>query len=167
MPVPSTAPLLPADYIALIKKGVSAIVASRDAAHRPSLMRAVGADISDDGRQLTLFVSRTQAAQLLQDIAAVGVVAVVFSQPLSHRTVQLKARSAMLRPADSGDLPLLQRYRASMEQEIGAVGHGPDFVQAMLAWTLDDLVAVRCAPEQAFEQTPGLRAGTALGPFPP
>lgn len=156
------AALLSVEHIAMIRKGVSAIVASRDAQLRPSLMRAMAADIRDDGGLVTALVARSQAVQLLQDIAATGAVAVVFSEPLSHRTVQLKAASAQMRPADAGDLPLLERYRASMEQEIGAVGHPAAFVRAMLAWRLDDLVAVEFAPEQAFDQTPGPRAGRAL-----
>lgn len=156
------AALLSAEHIAMIRKGVSAIVASRDAQLRPSLMRAMAADIRDDGSQVTAIVARTQAAQLLQDIAATGAVSVVFSEPLSHRTVQLKAASAQLRPAGADDVPLLERYRESMEQEIGAVGYPVAFVRAMLAWRLEDLVAVEFAPEQGFDQTPGPRAGRAL-----
>jgi len=162
MPPPATPALLAPEHIALIDKGVSAIVASRDAALRPSLMRAVGTGISADGTQLTVFVTRSQSRQLLQDIAANGEVAVVFSQPTSHRTVQLKARRATLRAATEADRPLLQRYLASMEQEIGAIGHAPIFVRAMLAHRLDDVVAIGFAPEQAFDQTPGPRAGAPL-----
>ncbi|MBS0429652.1 MAG: hypothetical protein JSR41_20415 [Proteobacteria bacterium] len=161
---PSDAALLSPDHIALIDKGVSAIVASRDAALRPSLMRAVGATISPDGRQVTVFVSRSQSRQLLLDIAATGEVAVVFSQPLSHRTVQLKGRRATLRPAGDADVPTLRRYLASMEEEIGAVGFGPAFVRAMFAHRIEDLVAIGFAPDEAYDQTPGPRAGTALPP---
>ncbi|HZF82019.1 MAG TPA: hypothetical protein VE084_00910 [Burkholderiaceae bacterium] len=161
MPSPDAALLSP-DHIALIDKGVSAIVASRDAGLRPSLMRAVGATISADGREVTVFVSRSQSRQLLLDIAAAGEVAVVFSQPLSHRTVQLKGRRATLRPADDADGPALRRYLASMEEEIGAVGFGPPFVHAMFAHRLDDLVAIGFTPAEAYDQTPGPRAGTAL-----
>ena len=106
------APLLSPEHIAMIDKGVSAIVASRNAANRPSLMRAVGAGISADGTEITVYLSRSQSRQLLQDVAATGHVAVVFSEPLSHR--------------------------------------------------LEDTVAVSFVPEQAFDQTPGPRAGSAL-----
>ena len=125
-------------------------------------MRAVGADISADGTRVTVFLCRSQSRQLLLDIAATGQVAVVFSQPVSHRTVQLKAGRAALRAAGEADLPRLARYLASMEQEIGGVGFDARFVHAMLGFELDDLVAVEFAPEQAFDQTPGPRAGAAL-----
>jgi hypothetical protein len=156
------APLLSPEHIAMIDKGVSAIVASRNAANRPSLMRAVGAGISADGAEITVYLSRSQSRQLLQDVAATGHVAVVFSEPLSHRTVQVKARAAQLRAADDSDLPLLRRYLASMEQEVGSVGFGPTFVRTMLACSIEDTVAIRFAPSQAFDQTPGPRAGSAL-----
>jgi hypothetical protein len=146
----------------MIDKGVSAIVASRNAANRPSLMRAVGAGISADGAEITVYLSRSQSRQLLQDMAATGHVAVVFSEPLSHRTVQVKAQAAQLRAADDSDLPLLRRYLASMEYEVSCVGFDAVFVRAMLACRLDDTVAIRFSPTQAFDQTPGPRAGSAL-----
>ena len=157
------APLLLApEHVAMIDKGVSAIVASRNAANRPSLMRAVGSGISPDGAEITVFLSRSQSRQLLQDIAATGEVAVVFSEPLSHRTVQVKAQAAELRPAQASDLPLLRRYLASMEHEVACVGFDARFVRAMLACPLEDTVAIRFRPSQAFDQTPGPRAGTPL-----
>ncbi|MGO4394950.1 hypothetical protein AB4Z46_26700 [Variovorax sp. M-6] len=155
-------PLLSPEHIAMIDKGVSAIVASRNAAHRPSLMRAVGAAIAADGSEITVYVSRSQSRQLLQDIAATGHIAVVFSEPLSHRTVQVKARRAELRAATEADHPLLRRYLRSMEYEVGCVGYDIPFVRAMLAFALDDVVAIRFSPTEAFDQTPGPKAGSAL-----
>lgn len=155
-------PLLSPEHIAMIDKGVSAIVASRNVAHRPSLMRAVGAGIAPDGSEVTVYVSRSQSRQLLQDIAATGHIAVVFSEPLSHRTVQVKAGRAELRAATEADEPLLRRYLRSMEHEVGCVGYDIPFVRAMLAFTLDDVVAIRFNPTAAFDQTPGPKAGSAL-----
>ena len=155
-------PLLSPEHIAMIDKGVSAIVASRNAAHRPSLMRAVGAGIAPDGSEVTVYVARSQSRQLLQDIAATGHIAVVFSEPLSHRTVQVKAGRAELRAATEADEPLLRRYLRSMEHEVGCVGYDIPFVRAMLACRLDDLVAIRFNPTEAFDQTPGPKAGSAL-----
>ena len=162
MPDAPSRPLLCTDHIALIGKGVSAIVATRDARCRPSLMRAVGATITPDGRCITVFVSRSQSRQLLQDLADTGQVAVVFSEPLSHVTVQVKARDAQMRPAGVDDLPRLRRYLASMEHEVGCVGFDARFVRAMLAWRLEDVVAVSFTPSEAFDQTPGPKAGRPL-----
>ena len=97
--------LLGPSHIAMVAKGVSAIVASRDAALRPSIMRAVGSHISGDGQEVTVYLRRSQSEQLLQDIAHTGEIAVVFSVPSTHQTLQLKARRATQRPAHDGDLP--------------------------------------------------------------
>ncbi|MGD9943001.1 MAG: hypothetical protein AB7L76_11870 [Burkholderiaceae bacterium] len=162
MTAAAPASLLHPEHIAMIDKGISAIVGSRNAANRPSVMRAVGTGISADGTEVTVFLARSQSRQLLQDLAATGEIAVVFSEPLSHRTVQVKARRVRLRAADEGDLPLLRRYLASMEHEIGCIGFDARFVRTVLAHRLDDTVAVSFAPEQAFDQTPGPGAGSAL-----
>ena len=111
--------LLGPSHIAMVAKGVSAIVASRDAALRPSIMRAVGSHISGNGREVTVYLRRSQSEQLLQDIAHTGEIAVVFSVPSTHQTLQLKARRATQRPATDGDLPVLQAYLQSMVQEVG------------------------------------------------
>ena len=72
----STMPaLLSPAHIALVDSGISAIVASRDAQLRPSLMRAVGTHISADGQQVSVFLRPSQAGQLLADLAAGGPIA--------------------------------------------------------------------------------------------
>jgi len=154
--------LLTPDQIAMIDRGVSAIVASRDQALRPSLMRAVGTSISDGAREITVWLARGSARQLLLDLAATGQIAVVFSEPATHRTVQLKGSRVTTRDATPADRPALARYLASMEQEVGRVGYGPRYVQAMLGHRLEDTVAVSFVPDQAFDQTPGPRAGAPL-----
>ncbi|MDP3619927.1 MAG: pyridoxamine 5'-phosphate oxidase family protein [Ramlibacter sp.] len=154
---------IPADIVAMMARGISVIAASRDALSRPSVMRAVGSLVEDDAGRITIFVSRRQSAQLVQDVSANGHIAVVFSEPATHRTVQLKATNARVRNADATDQPALSRYLASMEIEIARVGYGAHMTRAMLAHRLEDLVAITFAPEQAFDQTPGPKAGAALG----
>jgi hypothetical protein len=157
------APRLPADSLAMMRRGVSVIVGSRDANLRASLMRAVGSEVSEDGSVITVFLARPQSRQLLQDIAATGQIAVVFSEPSTHRSVQLKSSRCEVRNATEADRPVLARYQASMEHEIAQVGFPPEVTRAMLAHRLEDLVAVSFTPQQAFEQTPGPRAGAAMG----
>ena len=154
---------LPADLVAIMARGVSVIVGSRDAKLRPSIMRAVGSRVEANGQDVTVYLSRSSSRQLLQDIAATGQLAVVFSEPSTHRTVQLKASRAEIRQAVDADAPVLAAYLKSMEHEIQQVGFAPPLTRAMLAHRLDDVVAVRFTPEQAFDQTPGPRAGAALG----
>ena len=156
------AALVPADLLAMMMRGVSVNVASRDLAMRPSLMRAVGSSVAADGRTITVYLSRRQSRQLVQDVAATGCIAAVFSEPATHRTVQVKATRAVLRNAEPADEPVLAAYLASMEHEIQRVGHPPALTRAMLAHRLEDVVAISFEPEQAFDQTPGPKAGARL-----
>lgn len=154
---------LPPDLVAMMARGVSVIVGSRDARLRPSIMRAVGSRVDAGGQSITVFLARKQSRQLLQDLAATGQLAVVFSEPSTHRSVQLKASRVDMRAAEAGDVPVLQAYLRSMEHELGQIGFDVSVARAVLAHRLEDVVAVRFVPEQAFEQTPGPRAGAAFG----
>lgn len=158
----AASPLLSADLLAMMVRGVSVNVASRDAALRPSLMRAVGSDVAPDGSRITVYLARSQSGQLLQDIASTGQLAVVFSQPSTHRSVQVKATAATLRPAAEADRAVLARYLAAMEREVASVGFPPPLTRAMLAHRIEDVVAVTFTPQEAFDQTPGPRAGKSL-----
>jgi hypothetical protein len=163
VPEPTAVAAIPPELLAFMERGVSVHAASRDPSLAPSVMRAIGSHVEEGGRRITVFVSRRQAAQLLQDLANDGPIAAVFSEPATHRSVQVKASRCTLRDGGAQDAPLLARYLASMEREIQRVGYPPHMTRAMLAHRPEDVVAITFAPEQAFEQTPGPRAGTALG----
>jgi hypothetical protein len=164
MSAASTPRLLSDAHIALIAKGVSVIAASHDFANRPSIMRAVGSSIAPDGRAITIFLSRPQSRQLLADVASTGRIAVVFSEPSSHRSVQVKGVRAAIREGGPEDLPVLHRYLKSMERELALIAFGPEFARAMLSHRLEDLVAITFEPVSAFDQTPGPKAGSPLAP---
>lgn len=151
----------------MVGRGVSTIAASRDLQMRPSIMRAVGCVLEDDGISVTIFLWRPQSRQLLQDLAATGHIAVVFSEPISHRTVQLKAlKIEETRAATEADKPALARYLRSMQHEIGLIGFPPAYTNAMLHYAFDELVAVRFVPTLAYDQTPGPKAGSDLAAPP-
>jgi hypothetical protein len=156
--------LLTAEMIAMVQGGVSTIVSACDAALRPSIMRAVGSTIADDGRWVTVYLARRQSRQLLQDIAASGRVAVVFTHPASNRALQLKCAVARSRNPDTADRAILARYLLAMEKEIAEVGFPPLLTRTMLAHEFDDIVAVEFEPLEAFDQTPGPKAGAPVGP---
>ncbi len=167
MSEPRMPALLSPAHVALIAKGVSVIAASHDLANRPRIMRAVGSSITADGRSITVFLSRPQARQLLADVATTGRIAVVFSEPSSHRSVQVKGVQASIREGGPEDLPVLHRYLKSMERELAQIAFGPEFARTMLSHRVEDLVVVTFEPVAAFDQTPGPKAGTALPSTPP
>lgn len=147
----------------MMRRGVSVIVSSCGIDPSPSLMRAVGSEVSADGQRITVFLSRQQSARLLQDVARSGRVAVVFSEPHSHRSVQVKSDRARVREATADDASGLQRYLQAMQGELARVGFGADFAAAMLAHRIEDVSAIEFTPGQAYDQTPGPKAGQRLG----
>jgi len=153
---------IPADLIEMMARGVSVNVASPHARQRPSVMRALGSSLDAVQGRVTVYLSRAQASQLVLDVSSTGYIAAVFSEPFSHRAVQIKATRATLRNADASDVPVLARYRESMEREVQKVGHPAGVASAMLAHRIEDLVAISFEPELAFEQTQGPKAGSAL-----
>lgn len=161
-PMNPTVPPLKPEFLAMMTKGVSLILSSCDHALTPSVMRAVGSHVEDGGRCITAFLARRQSRQLLADIASSQRVAAVFSQPSTHRTVQFKSRRVRLREVVPADLPLIERYRLSMEDELAALGYPYGLASAMLAHQADDLVAVVFEPDEAFDQTPGQHAGQRM-----
>jgi hypothetical protein len=64
--------LLPQDLLDMMDRGVSVIVSSCSASLKPSVMRALCSRVAPDGDNITVYVSRTQSAQLIQDIRDTG-----------------------------------------------------------------------------------------------
>jgi hypothetical protein len=140
----------------------SIIVASRDAANRPSLMRAVGARLSAARDEVTVLLARPQSVQLLADLAASGFIAAVFSEPSTHRTLQLKGRDARIEAAGADDLALLAPYADNLAAELSSIGIEDRLARALIATDPGEVVAVRFTPSEIYDQTPGPKAGAAL-----
>lgn len=155
-------PVLDAAYAAFIQGGVSIYVASRGAGNVPTLARALGCRVSPDRRRVTMLLSRSQAAALLEDVGATGAIAAVFAQPSTHRAIQLKGSDAALAPVDEGDRDIMARLARAFAAELTPLGYSEALVQAMLACDPEDLTAIAFTPDAAFSQTPGARAGAPL-----
>ncbi|WP_119293031.1 pyridoxamine 5'-phosphate oxidase family protein [Azohydromonas sediminis] len=148
---------------ALMAGPVSIIVGSRDAALRPHLMRAVGCRLDEDRRRVTVLMSAAGSGEVLADLRANGMVAVVFSEPSSHRTLQVKGRDATVGPCGADDAAHAERHLRGFVDEIGHIGFAAVVAHTLLAHQ-GDLVAVRFTVDEAFEQTPGPSAGEPLPP---
>jgi hypothetical protein len=157
-----TVSLIDADHAAFVQRGVSISAAACGRNNMPSQSRAKGCRLSYDRLTLTLFFSASQAADLLRDIRDNGAIAVVFSEPPTHRTVQLKGKDARVSPMLDGDLRIVESYCDAFVQSLEPLGYSPPTIRTMLAYRPDDLVAVSFTPAQAFSQTPGPGAGEPL-----
>jgi len=153
---------LDAELAAFIQGPVSVHVASRDARNTPNLARALGCRVTPDNRRVTLFLQASHGATMLADFRDNGAVAVVFSRPTTHRTVQLKGRDASLEALQDDDGVRIARYREAFVAELAALGYDASLPRTLLAGPRSDFVAVSFSVSAAFEQTPGPGAGAAL-----
>lgn len=160
--MPCTDPLIDTELAAFLCGAVSMLVATANTQRQPSLVRALGCRLSADRRELTLLLARSRSAPVIAGLQSNPAVAVVFSQPSTHRTLQLKADAATLEPAADGDAALAGAYRERMVPELARVGMSEAFTRAFLAFAEDDLVALRLRPTVAFSQSPGPQAGQLL-----
>ena len=159
---PASGIVLDPDLRDFVQGGVSIVAASRDAGNAPSIARGRGCRVSADGRAVTILLAVSQAGRLLADIGASGAIAVVFSEPSSHRTVQLKGNDARVVAGARDYADLVVGYRAALAADLNRIGFGDAYVQALLYADAADLVAVTFTPAAAFTQTPGPNAGALL-----
>lgn len=161
MPQPDLPAWFDADRAAFMQSGVSMSLGARDARLRPSVTRGVGCRVLSDG-EVRLFVNAPQAGTLLDDVIATGQVAVVFSDIISHRTLQLKASDARVQPLDPADHAAVDAYARAFAAIIVGCGYPAAIPQAILHAPVADRIAIAFRPQEGFEQTPGPQAGQRL-----
>ena len=165
--MPSLPPLrLDPDLARFVMGGVSINAGSASAEGHPSLCRAFGCRTHGDDTAVVFF-SRLAAADLLRDVAAGRSLAVVFSDPPTHRTLQVKGSPLEVRPLEVAEQEAVAAYRTAFVARLAPLGFPEPLVRALLDCPDGDLVAVRFRPEAAFIQTPGAQAGSALGAAQP
>lgn len=155
--------LMDAEVRAFIQRSVSINVAARLGADVPAVSRAYGCLV--DGPELILIVQPQQAAEVLAGVAENGVVAAVFSQPSTHRTIQLKGDDGRTEPLQPGDREEVTAYLNSFRDELRQFGFEDVFMDGLLSGgASEQLLRLRFTPSTAFDQTPGAKAGQALRP---
>jgi len=98
---------------------------------------------------------------VLADLRANGRIAVVCSEPTTHRTLQLKGDDAqVLECGDDGEA-LVERHLQRFTDELADIGLPAEVARTLLRRD-DGLVALRFTVRQAYDQTPGPQAGAAL-----
>lgn len=155
-------PLLDDELAAFVCREVSITVASCDDDRIPHLARGTGCRISPDRRQLTVLLAAPAAAEVLADVCSSGRVAVVFSLPATHRTLQLKGVDAVVVSAAPGDAEHAARHADAFASGLELLGYSAAVIRSVLQAAPAELVAIRFTPSFGSLQTPGPEAGQAL-----
>ena len=126
------------------------------------IQKGAKAFLKKEYQWVSVFVVARQAERVLADVRATGLAAVVFSEPCTHRTVQVKGENAVAGPLEEGDWPVIGAYPDLAVAELAPLGYPEGWIRKVFECTPAQMVAVRFAPGSAFAQTPGPNAGRRL-----
>jgi hypothetical protein len=154
--------ILTDDVLEFLQHRVIVSLASRNAEYVPSVVRCIGFRVHPTTQVVSVFIVARQAERVLADIRATGLAAVVFSEPCTHRTVQIKGEGAVAGPLEDGDWPVIGAYPDRAVAELAPMGYPEAWIRKVFECTPARMQAVRFAPGSAFAQTPGPRAGARL-----
>lgn len=158
--------VLDTEHAAFIQGAVSISLASRGPDNLPNITRGIGCRVARDRKSITVFVAADQSAGLLADIRANGAIAVIFSDPDSHRSVQFKGTDAAAALPTRSDARVLADYCDAFVSCVQKLGFSRPAIQQLLASPLDEVLALTFTPDAAFSQTPGPAAGAPLQVHP-
>lgn len=150
------------DLAAFCQSGVSVVLGSASFG-RPVVGRGVGCRIDAAG-QVRVLVRRPANAALLAAVAGGAALAVTFTEPSTHRSIQLKAAGAAIAEPEAPDASAAARQAAHLAAELRTDGYSELVADAYCSFDTAELVALDFVPTDAFVQTPGPSAGTALTP---
>lgn len=151
--------MITTDLQQLLESGVSMLVGTRDAQCRPCCMRGMGARVAAAGAELVVFLPDATSAATLANLRDNGRIAVCFSRPFDHHSVQIKGRLSDLAPATADDHAWIERYRGGLAESLAFVGLPVSTTLRIAHWPSH---AARFRVEHLFVQTPGPHAGQPL-----
>lgn len=161
---PTTA-VLDAEHVAFMSEGaISSAVAGRNATNQPSLTKALAVRVRADRRVVEIFVDAERSVAVLQDLRAGGPIALVCSEPMSHRTIQVKGPRADFEPLSPGDAQFVSEKVAAVVEHVAPMGYRVDVLRVYFSFTPSALTKIVFTATAAFLQTPGPGAGAPLKP---
>jgi hypothetical protein len=153
---------LDVEHATFIQGGVSVVIASSDASLDPDVARGCGCRVSRDRRRVTVLLDDRRGERVLADFQSNGRIAVVFSRPSTHQTIQLKGTDASLVRPTAADRAIVAAHREMWVRELCQIGYLSAFAGAVWGQLPESLAAISFTPTAAFQQTPGPAAGQEL-----
>jgi hypothetical protein len=160
--VTAARPLVDEATSKFVQNAVSIFAASTNPQNHPTIARAVGCRVSRDRRRVTVLVSSKEP--FVEAVRATRAIAVTFTQPGTHATIQLKGKDAKVTSRRKDDPELMTRYTEAFIADVCPLGYSEELLRALLGCDPAEVSAVTFCPHTAFLQTPGPRAGTPLKP---
>lgn len=161
MPTRNDPLCLPDEVLEFIQSGVSIIVGVVGADGRARAGRALAARVVTGG-VIRLIYTEDGNVAIKASASSGGPIAVTFSAPMSHRTIQLKAVSSRAEHFGPDDQCSVENQMDAFAAVLRAVGYPASFVQSFCEGRSVNLGALSFLPQVAYEQTPGPGAGREL-----
>lgn len=150
-------PAIPEDLVDYFESGISVLVGTCDANRRPDATRSVGVLVHPKRERVTLFLSEHTSKRAVANLAQNGAVAVGFSRPYDHLSIQLKGKVVEVRPATEAERVFPERYLAGFSDQLHMTGFPRSLPKRIVVWPA---VAVTFDLHDIFLQTPGPNAGS-------
>lgn len=159
---PIIAGVLTRELADFCESGVSVVLAVSTISGQPIAGLALACRITSEGT-MKIFLREPANVPLLAALAGGSVIALTFTEPRTHRSIQVKADRARRVELESGDIERVARQVAFFESELVFVNYTPRFAAYYCAYRDEEVVALELSPRHAFVQTPGPGAGEQLG----
>lgn len=156
-------PVIGEDIAAFMRGPVTLVLGASNHDKLASAVYCKGCRVDPAQRTITVFFSRTQGLDVLDNLRVLPSVALVACRPTTLRTLQLKGNDARIEPLAAGDVARVAAYVEMIVAELAQVGDEPDWSRAAFSYEANDLVAVTFTPASVFVQTPGPDAGDPIG----
>ena len=157
-------PTLDAELAAFLDSGLSVMASTRDARLRPETVRILALEARPGEEEMTVFLPDAVSARMLENLRYNGRIAVVASDPLDNRSVQLKGTMVSCQQATDLQRAAADAYRAKMARSLAQVGVPQGILFRAQFWPAH---AVRFRVEAIFLQTPGPAAGRPFDTLSP
>lgn len=150
---------LPPAIVSFCSGGLSIQAASRDRELQPEVVRVVGILPVSDGEGFRIFLPHATSARMRENLLAFPRIAIVLTEPITHRALQVKGDVRAVRDARDDERPLIDAHLARLTHALGLVGIPPWFARGLPRWPA---WAVAIDVTDVFEQTPGPGAGEPI-----
>jgi len=147
---------LTAELVEFMEGGVSLLVGSRDGALRPTSARGFGVEIDAASGTATVFLAAAGAALTLGNLRENGQIALTFSRPVDHRSLQVKGSVLSITETDERQRGVQDRYFSLFCEGLVWSGLREHLLRRIRYYPS---YAVSFRIESMFDQTPGPGAG--------
>lgn len=139
--------------------GRSVIVGTTDANGQPSCCRAIAIATKNDFDSIIVYVPVATGQETVANIATTRRVAVAWSQPITHESLQIKGVTRGVRVASPAERPFVEQRLGELAEVLETLGLPRRLTLSVAHWPA---FAIEISVDQVFDQTPGPQAGAAL-----